>query len=145
MKKGIHISLRAGERIYINGAVLRVDRKVSIEFLNDVTFLLEHHVIHADEAKTPLKAHYFIVQTMLIDPTGAAAAKHMFEKSHALLRTSFDNAHVLAGLEAAYDLVTADKAFEALKTIRNLFPLEHAILSKDNSAGNQQLQVASCR
>ncbi|HET6377498.1 MAG TPA: flagellar biosynthesis repressor FlbT, partial [Methylocella sp.] len=25
----MHISLRAGERIYINGAVLRVDRKVS--------------------------------------------------------------------------------------------------------------------
>jgi flagellar protein FlbT len=45
VKKGLHISLRPGERIYVNGAVLKVDRKVAIEFLNDVTFLLEHHVL----------------------------------------------------------------------------------------------------
>ena len=35
------ISLRAGERIYINGAVLRVDRKVSVELVNDVMQLIE--------------------------------------------------------------------------------------------------------
>jgi len=50
MKNVLHISLRPGERIYVNGAVLKVDRKVSIEFLNDVTFLLEQHVLLPDDA-----------------------------------------------------------------------------------------------
>ena len=31
----MNISLRKGEKIYINGAIFRVDRKVSIELLND--------------------------------------------------------------------------------------------------------------
>jgi flagellar protein FlbT len=145
VKRGIHISLRAGERLYINGAVLRVDRKVSMEFLNDVTFLLEHHVIHADEAITPLKAHYFIVQTMLIDPTEATAAREMFERSHALLLGAFESAEIRSGLETAHDLVAGNKGFEALKVIRTLFPLEEAILSKQVPGTNPQLKVASCR
>ena len=145
MRKPIHISLRAGERIYINGAVLRVDRKVSVELLNDVTFLLEHHVMLAEQAKTPLRAHYFIVQTMLIDPTGAGAAHEMFVRSHALLLSTFEDAEVRAGLETAHELVAANKVFEALKAIRALFPLEDAILSNEASRSNPQPKVASCR
>jgi flagellar protein FlbT len=83
MKKGLHISLRPGERIFVNGAVLKVDRKVSIEFLNDVTFLLEHHVLQPDNTHTPLRQLYFIVQTVLIDPVNSEQAKAMFEKSFA--------------------------------------------------------------
>jgi len=144
MRKGIHISLRAGERLYVNGAVLRVDRKVSVEFLNDVTFLLEHHVMHEEETKTPLRAHYFLVQTMLIDPSATDATLAMFKKSHALVRAAFEDECIRTGLDAACDLVAANKVFEALKTIRNLFALEDAILCKGNS-DNQQREVASCR
>ena len=50
----MNITLRAGEKLYINGAVIRVDRKATIELLNDVTFLLENHVMQADQATTPL-------------------------------------------------------------------------------------------
>jgi flagellar protein FlbT len=57
----MHISLRAGEKIYINGAVLRADRKVSIEILNDATFLLEAHVMKVEDASTPLRQLYFII------------------------------------------------------------------------------------
>ena len=71
MKKNLQISLKPGERIFINGAVLRVDRKVAVEFLNDVTFLLENHVLQPEGATTPLKQLYFILQVMLMNPTGA--------------------------------------------------------------------------
>ena len=64
----MNITLRAGERLYINGAVIRVDRKATIELLNDVTFLLENHVMQADQATTPLRQIYFAVQVMLMDP-----------------------------------------------------------------------------
>ena len=65
----MHISLRAGEKIYINGAVLCADRKVSLELLNDATFLLEAHVMKVESATTPLRQLYFIVQIMLMNPT----------------------------------------------------------------------------
>ena len=44
------LKLRAGEKLYINGAVIKVERKATIELLNDATFLLEAHVIQPDEA-----------------------------------------------------------------------------------------------
>lgn len=53
MSRPLRLSLRAGERIYMNGAVLRVDRKVSLELLNDASFLLEAHVLQAEAATTP--------------------------------------------------------------------------------------------
>ena len=74
----MHLSLRAGERIYINGAVLRVDRKVTLELMNDVTFLLEQHVMQPEQATTPLQL-YFIVQIMLIEPAKAEQARNLFE------------------------------------------------------------------
>ncbi len=39
MKNTLKLSLKANEKIYVNGAVLRFDRRTSVEFLNDVNFL----------------------------------------------------------------------------------------------------------
>ena len=80
MKKAFHIHLRAGERIFVNGAVMRADRKVSLEFLNDVDFLLEAHVMQADATTTPLRQLYFIVQTILMDPFNAAPVQQLFRE-----------------------------------------------------------------
>lgn len=124
----MHISLRAGERFYINGAVLRADRKVTIELLNDVTFLLETHVLQAEQATTPLRQLYFIVQAMLIDPAKAGEVKGIFEEVLQRLQASFENDAVLAGLARVRQFVSAGRPFEALKTIRVLFPIEDEIL-----------------
>ena len=53
------ISMRAGELIYVNGAVLRVDRKVAIELVNDVMFLLEGQVMQAADATTAARTFDF--------------------------------------------------------------------------------------
>ncbi|NJO21925.1 MAG: flagellar biosynthesis repressor FlbT [Sphingomonadales bacterium] len=140
--KSLRISLRAGERIYVNGAVLQPDRKVSLEFLNDVVFLLESHVIQAEETTTPLRQLYFIAQTMLMEPSSAPASVKLFEASYALLQSSFENDEILAGLAKARDLVAADRVYEALKVIRVLFPLEAAILGKQAVQNNLALEIA---
>jgi flagellar protein FlbT len=140
--KSLRISLRAGERIYVNGAVLRPDRKVSLEFLNDVTFLLESHVIQNEETTTPLRQLYFIAQTMLMEPSNASATLKLFEASYALLHASFDNEDILAGLATAHDLVSTDRVYEALKVIRLLFPVEAAILDGKTVRNNANLEIA---
>ena len=129
MKK-LQISLKPGERIYVNGAVLKVDRKVSIEFLNDVTFLLEHHVIHPDDTKTPLRQLYFIIQTVLIDPANSGDAHAMFYQSLASLDASVDNAAIREGLTDVRDFFDRGRPFDALKVLRSLFPVEESILSQ---------------
>lgn len=125
----MHISLRAGEKIYINGAVLRVDRKVSLELLNDATFLLEAHVMKVEDAATPLRQLYFIIQIMLMNPTDSRAARDMFEKSIRMTIDVSENAALVAGLRAVMTLVDANRIFEALKAVRALFPIEAEILA----------------
>jgi flagellar protein FlbT len=145
MNKGFQIRLRPGERLYVNGAVLRPDRKVSIEFLNDVTFLLESHVLQPEDTTTPLRQLYFIVQMILIEPRQAEAAREMFDKSHALLMASFENRDVRDALEAVHLLVCGGRTFEALKTIRGLFPLEEAILDRRDAPLMKASEATQCR
>ena len=130
MKNALRISLKANEKIYINGAVVKVDRKTSIEFLNDVQFLLETHVMLPEKASTPLKQLYFIVQVMLMNPADAGEARAMFRRSLPLFLACFRNEQILATLKHVDRLVIEDHVYDALKLIRSLFPLEATILAE---------------
>lgn len=125
----MRLSLRAGERIYVNGAVLRVDRRVAVELLNEATFLLEGHVLQAEAATTPLRQLYFAAQTMLIEPVRAEAARALFDEVQAGILAAAGTPALRAGLNDARTLVDAGKLFEALKLIRTLYPIETAVLT----------------
>lgn len=134
MKSTLRISLKSGEKIFINGAVLRVDRKVSLEFLNDVTFLLENHVLQPEQATTPLRQLYFIAQMILINPEGKEQSTAMFRKSVSMLLTCFENDEILAELKRVDGLVATGRAFDALKAIRGLYAIEEKILDNREMA-----------
>ena len=120
----MNITLRAGERLYINGAVIRVDRKATIELLNDVTFLLENHVMQANQATTPLRQLYFAVQVMLMDPGARAAATTLSRRLLETALQAFESPLIIAGLTAIAGQIDRGRNFEALKALRALFPLE---------------------
>ncbi|MBB4104603.1 flagellar biosynthesis repressor FlbT [Allorhizobium borbori] len=129
MKSTLRISLKSGEKIFINGAVLRVDRKVALEFLNDVTFLLENHVLQPEDTTTPLRQLYFIAQMMLINPEGKEQSMTLFRKSIMMLLTCFKNEEILAELKRIDAMVSSGRPFDALKAIRSLYPAEERVLS----------------
>ena len=128
MSKPMLISLRPGERVYINGAVVQVDRKVTIELLNDAMFLLEGHVMHYDETTTPLRQLYFVVQTMLMDPLNADNTRALFKHIFSATVEAFSNEAIIGGLKVVETLVASNRPFEALRAIRSLYPLEEAVL-----------------
>ena len=156
MKSSFKIFLKANERIFINGAVIRVDRKVSLELLNDVQFLLENeklptkegwaladtlenHVLQAEDATTPLRQLYFIVQVMVMSPSDKETAMPLFRESLPALITAFSNQKILSELKHVDRLVIEEKYYEALKTIRGLYPVEAEIL-RQNPATARTLQ-----
>ena len=102
-----------------------------------MTFLLENHVLQPEQATTPLRQLYFIAQMSLINPEGAEQSIAMFRKSVIMLLTCFKNEEVLAELKRVDALVTQGRAFEALKAIRALYPIEDRILN------NQELTPAT--
>ena len=124
----MNISLRAGDKIYINGGVLRVDRKVSIELLNNMTFLLGSHVIQASEATTPLRQIYFVIQTMLMDPSCVATASGLSRKLIDNALQVFERPEMLSILKKVDELVARQQYFEAMKALRALYPAEEEIM-----------------
>ena len=129
MKKPMCISLRGGERIYVNGAVLRVYRKVTLELINDVAFLLENQVMQVADATTPLRQLYFVVQLMLMSPHDVEEAKGVYREQRCALVAVCENPEMLRGLEAIEDLVEAKRYYDALRKIRTLFDIEQSILA----------------
>ena len=127
----MHITLRANEKIFINGAVLKVDRKTSIELMNDAVFLLEAHVIHERDATTPLRQLYYIIQLMLMEPGERAENKAMFQQHVAAMQAVYTDAAILDGLAKVAAMVAKTRHFEALKVIRALLPVEDRLTGRD--------------
>jgi flagellar biosynthesis repressor protein FlbT len=124
----LKVHLKPNERVYINGGVIRVDRKVTLELMNEVVFLIEGHVLQEEQATTPLRQLYFIVQSMLMEPKSESVARQLYEQSHAALILAFKTQDVLDGLTEVKRLMDRGRAFEALRKIRLLFPIEDEIL-----------------
>ena len=130
----MNITLRAGERFFINGAVIRIDRKATIELLNDASFLLENHVMEAEDATTLTRKIYFAVQTLLMDPgataTATPLARTLIETALAACRTP----ELGSGLRDVAQSLAKGRNFEAMKALRALFPIEDAERKRDTEA-----------
>lgn len=125
---GFKISLKANEKIYINGAIIRFDRKTSMEILNDVDFLLENHILQAEDATTPLKQLYFVVQLMLMTPNDIDASMTVYRQLLPSLLSAFENEKVVSDLKVIDQQVHEKRYFEAMRGIRQLFAIEAAIM-----------------
>jgi flagellar biosynthesis repressor protein FlbT len=136
----MNISLRRGERIFINGAVLRVDRKVCVELLNDVTFLLENHVMQAEQATTPMKRLYFVIQTMIMAPNDCETALELCREMLVSLNNTAKDPRLVTGLSTAVRHIEDKRMFEALKAVRGLFAVEAELA--EIPAGESERDVA---
>lgn len=128
MRKTVSITLCAGEKIFMNGAVVRADRKVTLELLNDVPYLFEHQIMQVKQTTTPLKQLYYLLQMMIMDPSSIPGAREVFECSSNWLIEAVANRELLAGIELARDQVSRERYFDALRTVRDLFDIEDEIL-----------------
>lgn len=135
MTQSLQFRLKSGQRIYINGAVLRVDRKVAIEFLNDVTFMLDSHVLQVEDATTPLKQLYYTVQVILMDPSTEVSMRGVLARALEDVIATFQGTELRAELDKIAILLGRGRYFECLKCLRSLFELEARTLPGIAAAG----------
>lgn len=125
------LRLKSGERLYINGAVLRFENKTSLEFLNDVYFLLERQIVQPEEVKTDKDRLYFLVQLMVIEPQQLEFHLAKFRKSIAEQQVSAEG-DLRFDLYDIEGLVLARRYHEAMKRLRYLGP------KKDSAEGTER-------
>lgn len=153
----LKISLRAGERIFVNGAVLRADRKVTLEVLNSVTFLLEQHVMKPEDTVTPLRQLYFMIQSAIMDPRSSDDAIAIANCSLRALKTVFVNPGILADLSGVEELLERHRYYECLRILRKLFAIEDRLMGRETVSdallghddrkleSRRKPEVAACR
>ena len=67
---GLKLNLRANERVVINGALLTALKPTSLLINNQVSMLLERHIMRPEHANTPARRVYFAIQCAYIaDPS----------------------------------------------------------------------------
>ncbi len=124
MTSSFKLAVQANQKVFINGAVIRVDRKVSIEFLNNVTFLLGSHVLQPEEVTTPLRQLYFVVQSMLIDPANRPNIMHLYRSMSSAMLEAYSDPQIQHGLKIADSEVMRERDYDALRSLKGLFHLE---------------------
>jgi flagellar protein FlbT len=125
MANTLRISLKTGERIFINGALLRAGRKATLELLNTASFLLEQHIMDPEGATTPLRKLYLEVQSAVMAPERRASARSAcIAQLDELRRTP--SREVATALPAIAALIERERFIDALKLIRGLFPHDAA-------------------
>lgn len=119
----LKLHLHAGERLFLNGAVVVFERKTTLTLLGKASFLRETHVMQAEEATTPLRRLYFSIQALVLDPEArreAVEAGSRIEQLLAAARTP----DLVAALLDAREALDAGRPFHAMRAIRPLFAVE---------------------
>ena len=114
--------------------MLRVDRRTSLEFLNDVTFLLENHVMQAEEATTPERQLYFVVQSMLMDPGNAGMTAELYKHLSFRTRQETRDDNVKTQLDSADRKIAEGRYFDALKILRGCVTKDRTIARQGEEA-----------
>jgi flagellar biosynthesis repressor protein FlbT len=123
------IHLKRNERLFLNGAVIRLEKRGTIELMNDAQFLLESHIMQAGAATTPLRQLYFVVQTMIMDPANARLTLLLFEAQATRTEACASTQTYLKTITDVRALVGQQSYYEALKALRRAFKLEDEMLN----------------
>ncbi|SFK65522.1 flagellar protein FlbT [Pseudovibrio ascidiaceicola] len=126
----MRLHLKAGEKVFINGAVLSFEQKTSVKLLNDASFLLEAYVMQPEDTTTPLRQLYFYIQTALIDPKTEMDSLQRALLMLASIHMAIENADLLEGLATVEVQIKKKRYFDALRTLKKLFEIEMAIWSE---------------
>ena len=102
--------------------------------MNAATFLLETHVMQAQDATTPLRQIYFVVQVMLMDPASARNTSYLATSLIVKALDAFDSSKIKAGLQNVQELIGRSRYFEAMKALRAMYQLEKAEMFPETGA-----------
>ncbi|WP_300973717.1 flagellar biosynthesis repressor FlbT [Sphingomonas sp. LHG3406-1] len=126
----LRISLRDGEKVVINGAVIRASRRTDLAIESKVTILRGREIMSPAEANTPARALYFHTMMAYLDPEG-------IEEHHRRIIDTLGSVTRLApcGTGRAAVASFAERAasadyYRALGDCRTLMRIEHDALAQ---------------
>lgn len=124
----LKISLKPNEKIIIGGAVLANGNGKSCKLIieNNVPLLRQRDILGENDADTPCKRIYFVLQLMYIDEGNLPDHHNTYWK---LVRDLLEAAPSMTGLiDQISEQVVNRRYYQALKTANHLIEYEQEIL-----------------
>jgi flagellar protein FlbT len=132
----LKITLKPGERILVGGAVIKNgSSSTNLLVENPVPILRQRDILTREEADTPCKRIYLVVQLMYVDGTNLATHHKIY---WSLVKDLLKAApSTLPFIDRISDLILGAKYYQALKMARKLIEYEEEVVRHARrSAGN---------
>lgn len=129
---GLKLKLRAGEKVYLNGALVQNgSASTELEILNRVPLLRQKDILLDKEVQTPCQRVYFLVQALYFSPPDEVKILQMLGKlSVEIVKAAPSMAD---RLNSIHDLVVNRKYYAALKSIKELISYEAQLIENAKS------------
>lgn len=130
----LRISLRAGERLIVGGAVVRnAGGRTSLLIENDVPILRGREVMSLQDATSPCRRIYFTIQLMYVDEANLAEHQRLFtDLVREVVTASPSMAPRLAEIGAR---IAEGQHYQALKLARQLVAYEEELIGNVTDRG----------
>lgn len=125
----LKIRLAAGERIIINGALIRAETKSEIVLMNRANFMVDRQIMRPEEANSPARRIYFSLQnTYLAAAEERPTMKGFFVDYAEQFREASSNPTVRAAVGEMMERVERGEYYIALQAARELIQYEDSIM-----------------
>lgn len=126
----LKLSLKPGEKLVINGAVVENgERRSTLVLQNKASVLREKDIMQQDEANTPARRIYFPVMMMYLDQGAGGAAYDEFVLRMTEFMGAIENPEILNECVSVSRDVMAKEYYKALMRCRKLIAYEEKLLS----------------
>lgn len=126
----LKISLKPGEKVAINGAVIaNGDRRTSLVLQNKASILRERDIIQPNEVNTPAKRIYFPLMMMYLDEDAHDTYYEEFKTRLNEFMNAIERPEVTELCISINKDVANGNFYAALKSCQNLFPFEEMLLA----------------
>lgn len=130
----LRINLRDGEKVVINGAVLRSVGRTDIVIENEASILRGRDVITPEEADTPAKRLYFACMMAYIDPDHLIVHQSRLLSLFEQLLQALESREAKATCIAFANKIARCSFYHALADCRTLIAYEELALARFASA-----------
>ena len=126
---GLKITLKPKERMIIGGAVItNGDSKCDLIIENKVTLLREKNILNEEEANTPARRIYFVIQLMYIDEEHLTTHhKNYWDLASAFIQAA---PSALDRIKQISEYIVSSRYYMALKLAGKLIEYEQEVIKR---------------
>lgn len=129
---GLKLKLKPFEKFIVNGVVIENGRhRNTVTVANHAQVMTGRSIMQLEEANTPAKRTYFVIQCMLIDPPRMAEHRRNYEALMQQLRAALVDPDMSGHLAEAAAHVRDGDHYKALAALRPVIAYEADLLGED--------------